>query len=214
MRCSINRSHLTLALCAVVLMGCSGTRDRAAQNTASMPALALVNDVCSLCHGMTGESVAPLFPKLAGQQKDYLKQQLTDFKGHVRMDKASTQYMWGFTHLTESQITELADYFSKQRPMQAEAETPDARGELIFRHGVPESGIAQCSACHGAEGRGHGQTPRVAGQHAAYLIRQIQVFQQADLRERGDLTSQIAHTLSDADSEAVARYMARLGATE
>lgn len=91
--------------------------------------------------------------------------------------------------------------------MQAEAETPDARGELIFRHGVPESGIAQCSACHG-------QTPRVAGQHAAYLIRQIQVFQQADLRERGDLTSQIAHTLSDADSEAVARYMARLGATE
>ena len=117
----------------------------------------------------------------------------------------------GFTHLTESQITELADYYSKQPAMQAEAETPDARGELIFRHGVPESGIAQCSACHGAEGRGHGQTPRVAGQHAAYMIRQIQVFQQADLRERGDLTSQIAHTLSDADAEAVAHYMARLG---
>jgi len=195
----------------VVLVGCSGTRDRASQKTASMPALALVNDVCSLCHGLTGESVSPSFPKLAGQQKDYLKAQLTDFKGHVRMDKAATQYMWGFTHLTDAQIADLADYFSKQRPMQAESETPDARGEWIFRHGVPAAGIAQCSACHGSEGQGQGRTPRVAGQHAAYLISQIKVFQQADLRERGDLESQIAHTLSDADAEAVAHYMARLG---
>ena len=211
MRCSINRSHLALAVCVVVLVGCSGTRDRASQKTASMPALALVNDVCSLCHGLTGESVSPSFPKLAGQQKDYLKAQLTDFKGHVRMDKAATQYMWGFTHLTDAQIADLADYFSKQRPMQAESETPDARGEWIFRHGVPAAGIAQCSACHGSEGQGQGRTPRVAGQHTAYLISQIKVFQQADLRERGDLESQIAHTLSDADAEAVAHYMARLG---
>lgn len=83
MRCSINRSHLTLALCVVALVGCTDTRDRASQKTASMPALALVNDVCSLCHGLTGESVSPLFPKLAGQQKDYLKQQLTDLKPYA-----------------------------------------------------------------------------------------------------------------------------------
>lgn len=210
MWCSINRSRLTLACCVLALAGCTGPSDRATQKHSSMPALALVNDVCSLCHGLTGESISPLSPKLAGQQKDYLKVQLVDFKGHVRMDKAATQYMWGFTHLTDAQIVDLAEYFSTRRPMQVEAEAPDARGELIYRHGVPEAGIAQCSACHGAQGQGHGQTPRLAGQHAAYMVRQLKAFQQADLRERGDLTSQIAHTLSDADAESVAHYMATL----
>ncbi|NUT90079.1 c-type cytochrome [Pseudomonas corrugata] len=210
--CGMTRSiSLTLTLCMATLVGCTGTTDRPPEKTATTPALVLVDDVCSLCHGLTGESISPMFPKLAGQQKDYLKVQLTDFKGHARMDKAATQYMWGFTHLTESQIAELADYFSGQRPMQAEAETPDARGELIFRQGVPESNIAPCSTCHGAVGQGLGQTPRVAGQHAAYMVRQIKLLQQADLQKRRDPASQIAHALSDGDAQSVALYMARLG---
>lgn len=211
MRGAINRSQLTLALCVVALMGCSHTSDRASQKISTMPALALVDNVCALCHGLTGESVSPTFPKLAGQQKDYLKAQLTEFKNHSRMSKVATEYMWGFTHLTDTQIAELADYFAAQPPMQALAEAPDARGELIFRRGVPDAGIAQCSACHGAQGQGQGLTPRVAGQHAAYMVSQLKVFQQADLRLRGDLTSEIAHTLSDADAESVAQYMATLG---
>lgn len=208
---AIQRSPLTLALCAALLMGCSHTSERPSKAISNMPTLALVDNVCALCHGLTGESVSPMIPKLAGQQKDYLKAQLMQFKAHSRMDKAATEYMWGFTHLTDTQIAELADYFAAQPPMQAPAQTSDARGELIFRRGVPAAGIAQCSACHGAQGQGQGQTPRVAGQHAAYMVSQLNVFQQADLRQRGDLSSEIAHTLSDADAESVAQYMARLG---
>ena len=148
--------------------------------------------------------------QLAGQQNEYLKLQLADFKSHARSDKTGTQYMWGFTHLTETQIAELADYFSSQSPMKADADTPDARGELIFRQGLPGAGVAQCSSCHGADGQGSGPIPRLAGQHAAYMIRQIKVFQQTD-RARCALTKQ-NHSLSDADAESVAHYMATLGA--
>jgi cytochrome c553 len=212
MKGTFKRSHIIFALCVVTLTGCTGTNGETAQKTSPMSGIAMADKVCSMCHGLTGESMSPMFPKLAGQQKEYLKLQLTDFKGHLRSDETGTQYMWGFTHLTETQISELADYFSSQSPMKADADTADARGELIFRKGLPESGVAQCSACHGADGQGNGQFPRLAGQHAYYMIRQIKVFQQTDQRPRGALMKQVTHSLTDADAESVAHYIATLGA--
>lgn len=212
MKGTFKRSRFFLALCVVALTGCTGTNEQASEKNSPMPGIAMVDKVCSMCHGLTGESISPMFPKLAGQQKEYLKLQLADFKGHARSDVTGTQYMWGFTHLTETQISELADYFSSQSPMKADDDKPDARGELIFRKGLPELGIAQCSSCHGADGQGNGQFPRLAGQHAYYMIRQIKVFQQTDQRPRGALMKQVTHSLSDADAEAVAHYIATLGA--
>ncbi|WP_207265759.1 c-type cytochrome [Pseudomonas fluorescens] len=210
-----SRSSLVLGLCIATIMGCSRTSEDAAHTTSPMSAIAMADSVCSLCHGLTGESVSPLFPKLAGQQKEYLKLQLTDFKKHARSDETGTRYMWGFTHLTQTQISELADYFSSQSAMKAEADQPDVRGELIFRDGLPQAGVAPCSACHGADGRGNGQVPRVAGQHARYMSDQIKVLQQTEQRPRDTpMKQQLRHALSDADAESVARYMATLGARE
>ncbi|RVD79805.1 Cytochrome c [Pseudomonas koreensis] len=192
-------------------MGCTRTSEETSQTTSPMSGIAMTDQVCAQCHGLTGESFSPTFPKLAGQQKEYLKLQMADFKDHARIDKTGTQYMWGFTRLTQTQIAELADYFSSQSPMKADADTPDARGELIFRQGLPGAGVAQCSSCHGAAGEGDGQVPRVAGQHAAYMSRQIKVLQQTELRPR-DALMKHNHSLSDADAESVAHYMATLGA--
>ncbi|WP_027923139.1 c-type cytochrome [Pseudomonas sp. URMO17WK12:I12] len=211
MKSFFNRSHLALALCLAALMGCTRTSEEPSQTTSPMSGIVMNDQVCAQCHGQTGESFSPLFPKLAGQQKEYLKLQLADFKDHARSDKTGTQYMWGFTHLTQTQIAELADYFSSQSPMKADADTPDARGELIFRQGLPGAGVAQCSSCHGADGQGDGPIPRLAGQHAAYMSRQIKVLQQTELRPRDALMKQ-HHSLSDADAESVAHYMATLGA--
>ena len=209
-----NRLPLVLALCLATLMGCTGTSEEESQDTSAMSGIAMADNVCSLCHGLTGESVSPMFPKLAGQQKEYLKLQLTDFKRHVRSDATGSRYMSGFTHLTGTQIAELADYFSSQRAMKADADTPDARGELIFRQGLPEMGVSACSACHGSDGRGNGQIPRVAGQHASYMTHQIMVLQQNGQRPNGAPMKQVDHALSQADAESVARYMATLGAKE
>lgn len=206
------RSQRIPALCVAVLMGCTHTNEQTSQETSPMPGIAMADQVCSLCHGLTGESVSPTFPKLAGQQKEYLKLQLNDFKSHVRSDEEGARYMRGLTRLTETQIAELADYFSSQSPMKADADTPDDRGELIFRKGLLESGVAQCSACHGAEGQGNGQVPRLAGQHASYVIRRLKLLQQPNSSPHEAQLKPVDHSLSDADCESVAHYIATLGA--
>ncbi len=212
MKRTFNRLHRVVAVCAVALVSCTNTHEDTSQEVSPMPGIAMADQVCSLCHGLTGESVSPMFPKLAGQQKAYLKVQLSDFKLHTRSDKSGAQYMAGLTHLTDTQIAELADYFSSQSPMKADADTLDARGESIYRSGIPESGVAQCSACHGAGGEGKGAVPRLAGQHADYVIGQMKVLGQTDQRPRGAQMKRENHSLSDADAQSIAHYLATLGA--
>lgn len=207
------KSGFILSVLALALSGCAGVDGSHSGDESTLTGVALVQKVCSMCHGITGESVSPLFPKLAGQQREYLVSQLTDFKGHARSDPAGVQHMWGFTHLTPTQINELADYFSSQEPMHAPAgkTAPNARGELIFRSGLPEQGVTQCSACHGAGGQGNGRFPHLAGQHADYVVKQLKVFKLTGQRPRGALMEGVTHDLSEADMVAVASYVESLG---
>ncbi len=179
-----------------------------------VPAEVVAAQVCSNCHGITGESASPAFPKLAGQQKDYLVAQLTDFKGHERSDSRGTQYMWGFTHLSTAQVDGLADYFSSQVPMRGKtvAGASLVRGEDIFRNGIAENGVVACATCHGPEANGNGPFPHLAGQHASYLVEQIKVFKNTDQRPRGAAMKQVTHALSEQDMVAVAQYLESLGA--
>lgn len=173
----------------------------------------LATQVCSNCHGITGQSISPSFPKLAGQQKDYLSAQLVDFKRHDRSDSRGTQYMWGFTHLTAKQVEELADYFSNQPPMLRRNGEPAllARGAEIFNNGIAENGVVACLACHGPNAEGNGTFPRLAGQHANYIVEQIKVFKNSDQRPRGAPMKQITHALSEQDMLAVAEYVESIG---
>ncbi|HXN09805.1 MAG TPA: c-type cytochrome, partial [Steroidobacteraceae bacterium] len=89
----------------VAAAGCTSLdRSRDLGNPA-VPGTALAEQVCSLCHGVDGNSVSPAFPRLAGQQATYLKNQLVGFRSHHRADPAGTEYMWGLSHhLTDQQI--------------------------------------------------------------------------------------------------------------
>lgn len=204
-----------LATILLTLPACADLKSSRDVSDPGVPGRVLALQVCSNCHGVTGESTSPAFPKLAGQQKQYLVEQLTDFKGRARGNSRGVEYMWGFTHLTSRQVDELADYFSSQAPMLGRVEPTDAtmaRGETLFRQGMPDKGVLQCAACHGASGEGQGAYPRLAGQHANYLLEQIKVFQLTDQRPRGAVMKQVTHELSEADARAVARYIAALGA--
>lgn len=50
--------------------------------------------VCSSCHGLDGHSSSPIIPNLAGQQKEYLINQLNDYRDRTRRNKYSVMYMW------------------------------------------------------------------------------------------------------------------------
>ena len=64
-----------LAVLALV-SGCSNLeRSRDLANPAVAPAVTAVQ-VCSICHGIDGNSVSPNFPRLAAQPAGYLVAQL------------------------------------------------------------------------------------------------------------------------------------------
>jgi cytochrome c553 len=138
---------------------------------------------CGTCHGTKGRSVSPTFPNLAAQTAPYIEAQLKAFKEQTRADPDAQAYMWGMAaQLSDAQISELADYFSKQ-PAPAPGTTGGpaaiARGKQVFEQGVPAQQIPPCASCHGAHGEGMATFPRLAGQHAPYLLKQILVIQNA-----------------------------------
>jgi cytochrome c553 len=137
-------------------------------------------ETCSACHGLNGRSVAPTFPNLAAQTAPYIELQLHAFKDQTRADPDAQAYMWGMaSQLNDASISGLATYFSKQSAAGGKSgnATLIAQGKQIFMEGVPGRQIPACASCHGAQAQGNGPFPRLAGQHAPYLLKQLLVIQ-------------------------------------
>ena len=209
---------LLVPVAALVLLtatACSNLeRSRNLANPA-VPGKVLAQQVCSNCHGVDGNSVSPNFPNLAAQTEPYVVEQLSSFRKHSRLDPAGFEYMWGLSrHLTDGQIKELAAYYAGQsvRTPAYPTANPALRdtGRQIFSGGVPGKSIPACETCHGPEGRGNQQFPRIAGQHADYLVKQLLVFQRTDQRPEGAIMKVIAHDLTPANIDAVASYLESL----
>lgn len=147
-----------------------------AQNAALHKTIA----TCGTCHGSNGRSVSPTFPTLAAQTAPYIEAQLHAFKDQTRADPDAQAYMWGMaSSLSDASISGLASYFSQQAaaPGKGGNATLIAQGKQIFVEGVPGQQIPACATCHGAQAQGNGPFPRLAGQHAPYLLRQLLVIQ-------------------------------------
>ena len=174
----IGASVMLAALIAAVLP--AGTSRAATQTATATPAeVDGMVHVCSSCHGFRGRSVSPTFPRLAGQQKDYLEAQLKAFRDHKRADPHAKTYMWGMAaHLSDGVIAGIADYYSKQPPEPGEPDnSPQAvAGHKIFTAGIPAESVPACAACHGAHAEGNSVIPRLAGQHRDYIERQLEAF--------------------------------------
>lgn len=191
-------------------VGCHNIEQSRQIDNPAVAGRTIAQQVCSNCHGVNGDSVSPTFPKLAGQQKEYLVNQLMDFRAHLRSDPNAKRFMWGFSHLTDTQIDQLAAYFTNRPPP---AGVPGDRrliedGKTIFTSGIPDKGVPACSACHGAHGEGMGEFPRLAGQHADYILKQLLVFRHAGLRPRGESMKAISDKLSNEDMRSVATFLA------
>jgi cytochrome c553 len=137
-------------------------------------------ETCGTCHGVNGRSVSPTFPNLAGQQAPYIELQLKAFKDQSRADPDAQAYMWGMaSQLSDATISALAGYFAAQPavPGRPGNSVLIAQGKHIFEEGVPARQIPPCASCHGAHGEGLAFFPRLAGQHAPYLLKQLLVIQ-------------------------------------
>jgi cytochrome c553 len=137
-------------------------------------------ETCGTCHGVNGRSVSPTFPNLASQLAPYIELQLKAFKDQSRADPDAQAYMWGMaSQLSDSMISALAGYFAAQpaAPKRGGDSPLIAQGRRLFEEGVPARQIPPCASCHGAHAEGMATFPRLAGQHAPYLLKQLLVIQ-------------------------------------
>ena len=171
----------------------------------------LAAQVCASCHGPRGRSVSPAVPRLAGQRKEYLESQLKAFRDRTRADPMAQAYMWGMaSQLSDETIPKIAEYSSEQKPVPGRAGDPKMveAGRAIVQHGVPAASIPACVACHGKDAEGTAECPRLAGQHAEYLLKQLVMFK-SELRSGAN--APIMHTVTTGmtfdQMRAVAAYL-------
>lgn len=164
---------------------------------------------CLLCHNHSGNSTSPVFPRLAGQNELYLEKELKAFHDHTRRDPDAFGYMYGpASSLDDQTIHLLATYFSEQTPTPNSPGDPTRakNGEDIFKSGVPANGVPPCYACHGDSAQGNDFAPRLAGQSAGYIVRQLEAFKRNERKEATTMPM-VASKLTADEEQDVANYL-------
>lgn len=179
----------------------------------SVPVPDSVRLVCVRCHGEDGTGRGGLFPSLAGQRANYLYAALQAFKNRSRHSATMSEVA---VRLKEADMRTLASYYEqlpRRTPASGDNPTAVSRGALIATQGAPQRDIPACVECHGPSGTPRNSAyPRLAGQHAQYLVLQLDLLKQR--RRGGSPRVNLMHTVVDRldaqDISDVARYYASL----
>ncbi|MEW6997108.1 c-type cytochrome [Colwelliaceae bacterium BS250] len=138
---------------------------------------------CVACHGQNAMGNEQLnAPKLAGLSSWYIQRQLHYFKSHIRgessEDTFGQQMSAMMVTLPDKQaIVQVASYISSLENSQSK-HVPSSIDSINIDNG--RALYNNCSYCHGRNGEGNYSlnAPKLNGQHAWYLKRQLVNFQQ------------------------------------
>jgi cbb3-type cytochrome c oxidase subunit III len=153
---------------------------------------------CGYCHGVDGNSKRDYIPNLAGQNPVYLFNAFRKFGSGERTDYVMSRLA---KILSEEEQVNIAIYYSQQ---EVTSEPPDSpalysQGETIFS--------TSCSQCHGKEGKGQAELPRLAGQPAEYIRNTLKLFKSKNPGRKSETMTAVTADLSDHEIRAVAEYV-------
>lgn len=206
------RLVLPLAIAAAAFPVTSSARSRGTPHSSVQAKIRYCKD----CHGTSAQGYRGYYaiPRLAGQQPQYLKNQLRAFVNRSRPNPI----MSNVAHvLRPGMIDAIASYFHRLNPppIGGGPRRLVAAGRSIFVNGVPQDNIAACAACHGPHATGRGEIPRLAGQLYPYVVKALSRFP----KERGQnpaihgtsfIMLPVAHSLNRSQIRAVAAYVSSL----
>jgi cytochrome c553 len=171
---------------------------------------------CLACHGLDGAGQpAAGFPRLAGQNADYLAKQLHDMKQGLRSNPVMQPMAKA---LSESEIAATAKFYAALPVLPGTEPAPGAdvlmKGELLAKTGNWSKGVPACFQCHGDQGQGVAtHFPAIAPQSAIYLANQLRDWKSGSRHnDPQGLMKTVAERLSEEDVTAVAAYLASRGA--
>jgi cytochrome c553 len=166
--------------------------------------------VCAACHGMDGNPAQSQYPKLAGQQEEYIARQLELFKEKKRDNVIMQTFA---APLQPQDMRDLGAFFASKSSLPGVADSGlVSRGEALYRGGDIKIGAPACMACHGPDGRGNPGAgyPQLAGQYGDYVSAKLKEFRDQKSfndDDRGRIMPMVAKGLSDADIAALSSYV-------
>jgi cytochrome c553 len=170
---------------------------------------------CQACHGANGEgNPAGGFPRLAGQNADYLAGQLRHYADGQRTSPIMTPVA---TALDAQKRADVAAFYAMQSaPYAASAFKASAsqlaRGRQLTRIGDESKQLQACANCHGPDGSGERYAaPYLAGQSATYLTHALREWKSGARHGGQTLMGPIVARLDDQDIAALSVYFERLG---
>lgn len=177
----------------------------------------IATQVCAGCHAADGNSATPANPKLAGQHAEYITKQLRDFKAALadpNKEGVRKSAVMGamVANLTDEDMVNLGAYYAEKTIKPGAAKQPYTNGEKLWRGGNAASGVPACAGCHGPAGAGIPvQYPRLAGQHADYIVAQLKAFRNRDRQnDPAKMMRMIADRMTEQEIKDVANYIAGL----
>jgi len=206
---SILRTSVVAAVLAIATA--SAHAESKAGPGVSPQALKAKTDYCKTCHGIDAQGfrgAAPM-PRLAGQQPEYVKNQLQAFIERKRTNPV----MNNVAHvLSPEMVTALSEYFNSLNPKPLGGGNPALvpEGKKIFEEGIPSANVPPCASCHGDDAKGNGEFPRLAGQLPDYIFRKLTGWDSERHSESSTIMQPIAHELSEAQIKAVAAFVSQL----
>jgi cytochrome c553 len=156
---------------AAVAAGAAGELQAALAATPDPVRGASLYDTCAACHGAQGAGVPDgTIPAIAGQPQRVIVKQLADFRRSQRLD-IRMEHFADRRHLQGAQ--DLADVAAHVAGLPRDARAGIGNGAALAEG--TRAWFVACADCHGATGKADAEAlvPRVAGQHAAYLERQL-----------------------------------------
>jgi len=166
----------------------------------------IVQGRCFICHGMDGESSSPVFPRLTAPRASYVARQLADYKSGKRASETMQPMV---VDLTEEDFAALGRYFESKPARWHEVADPQLAqvGAFVYARGNPYAGVPACASCHGKDGHGSDKLPRLAGQHAEYVEKQLGRAAQAEAAAGNPVLHAVAGKMTTLEIKAVAAYI-------
>jgi len=174
--------------------------------------------VCAACHGADGNAPVNIYPKLAGQNAEYLYKQLKDLKlgmtsggSEGRMDPVMSGMAMA---LSDQDMKDLSAFYASLNMSEGTTseDVVDA-GTKLYKAGDAERGIPACAACHGPRGNGTSLAgfPKISFQHPEYIKAQLEKFRSgARNNDQNGMMADISKKLTDQDIEILSKYLGGL----
>lgn len=170
---------------------------------------------CEVCHGNKGNAtINDNWPKLAGQNKNYLIKQMQDFQSNAKYKRDNPVMNTLIIALSDKEKIKIANYYAK---LAATIDTAKPNlislGQRIYRGGDLNKGLPACLACHGPAGLGNpfAGFPRLSGQHVKYITAQLNAFRTGKRNnDKFQMMPIISKKMNDAEIIAVSNYISGL----